>query len=108
MKPNKYQTSKFVAYDACNGDLEYFNTKEEAEDWLTENDCEGISKEAENGYNWIAEIKWRSVVIITDNKLNYHEHTDDCSEDCDKEEWPYDCDFDYIGNTTFEEVDYGL
>ena len=110
MKPNKNQTSKFVAYDAANGDLEYFDTKEKAEEWLTENDSEGVSEEAESGDNWIAEIKWRSVFTIIDMKSNYHEHTDepteDCLENCDKEEWPYDCDFDYVGNTTFEEVEY--
>jgi hypothetical protein len=108
MKPNKYQTKRFAAYDAADVELEYFDTKEAAEEWLTENDCDGISPEAESGDNWIAEIKWRSVFTISDRKEDFHEHTDDCPEDCDEEEWPYSSDFDYVGKTTFEEVDYDL
>jgi hypothetical protein len=108
MKPNKYQTKKFAAYDAANAELNYFDTKEDVEKWLTENDYEGASEEAEAGDNWIAEIKWRSVFIVSDRKEDYHEHTDACPEDCDKEEWPYDSDFDYVGNTTYEEVEYDL
>ena len=105
MKPNKNQTKRFVAYDSDNGEYEEFNSKEEAEKWLNEGQEDVLGVDACDGYNFIAEIKWRSVFYETDNKENYHEHTDECGEDCDEEEWPYNSDFDRIGESKYEDVE---
>lgn len=104
MKPkNDY---RYVAYDAANGEYEEFKTVKEAEDWLTENDYESISDEACDGRNYIAEIQYRSVVTKIAEKSDYHVHTDDCPEDCDGEEWPFDDDFDWVGCQTFEKIEW--
>lgn len=102
-KQNNY---RYVAYDAANGEYEEFETLKEAEDWLTEDDGEGISDEACCGQNYIAEIQYRSVVTKIDEKANYHVHTDECPDDCDEEEWPYSDDFDWIGHHSYEKIDW--
>lgn len=33
-------------------------------------------------------------------------HTDECPDDCDEEEWPYDDDFDWIGHHSYEKIDW--
>lgn len=106
MKIKPKNNYRFVAYDAANGDYEEFETLKEAEDWLTEGDGEGISDEACCGQNYIAEIQYRSVVSKIDEKSNYHVHTDECPDDCDEEEWPYDDDFDWIGHHSYEKIDW--
>lgn len=106
MKPNKNQQKRFVAYDSDNGEYEFFNTKKEAENWLNEGQEEGIGTDAVKGYNFIAEIKWRSVYHETDNQSNYHKHTDECPKECDEEEWPFDSDFESVGVIKYEEVEY--
>jgi len=104
MKPN--HGFRYVAYDAANGEYEEFKSLKEAKDWLTENDGEGISEEAQNGQNWIAEIQYQSVVAKLEDKSDYHTHTNDCSEDCDKEEWPYSDEFDWIGEHSYEKIEW--
>jgi len=98
----------YVAFFAANCESETFETYEEAEKWLTDgyvNDIDdGYSEETINGFDYIAKITHRSKFTESDKKENYHEHTDECPEDCDKEEWPYDNLFDSIGNLTMEEV----
>jgi hypothetical protein len=95
-----------VAYDANETEYAQFETKEEAEKWLTRWDDgdEGITMEAVEGDNIIAEIKWRSQVTVTDTKANYHVHTDECGEDCEEEEWPYCSDFNWVGKHEYVEV----
>lgn len=105
----KIDEYRYVAYDAANGDYEEFKTLKEAKDWLTENDGEGISEEACNGQNWIAEKQYRSVVTKMEDKSDYCTHVDDggdCPEDCGKEPWPYYSDFDWIGNHDYEKIDW--
>lgn len=104
MKPK--DEYRYVAYDAANGEYQEFKTLKEAEDWLKECDYEGISEEAIDGRNYIAEIQYRSVVIETDRKENYHVHTEECPEDCDEEEWPYSDDFDWVGTHFYEKIDW--
>ena len=99
---------RYVAYDAANGKYEEFETLKEAEYWLKDGDDEGISEEACNGRNYIAEIQYRSVVTLTDKKEDYHVHTEECTEDCDEEEWPYSDDFDGIGDHHYERIDWSL
>lgn len=99
--------NRYVAYDATNGEWEEFETLKAAEDWLTENDGDGISEEACNGQNYIAEIQFRSAVTVIDGKDNYHVHTDDCPEDCDEEEWPHNNDFDWVGKHSYTKIDWG-
>ena len=98
---------KYVAFFAANCESETFETFEEAEKWLTdgyETDIdEGYSEETMNGFDYIAKITHRSKFTESDRKENYHEHTDDCPEKCDEEEWPHDNAFDIIGNITLEE-----
>ena len=103
----KKEENRYVAYDAASGDYEEFKTLKEAEDWLTDgDDGEGISEEACNGQNYIAEIQYRSTVTTTDRKEDYHVHTDECTEDCDEEEWPYSDDFDWIGTHSYEKINW--
>ena len=102
----KKDNLRYVAYDAANGEYEEFETLREAEEWLTDGDAEGISEEACNGQNYIAEIQYRSTVTITDRKEDYHVHTDECMEDCNEEEWPYCDDFDLIGTHSYEKIDW--
>lgn len=39
-------------------------------------------------------------------KSNYHVHTDECPDDCDKEEWPHDDIFDWVGHHSYEKIDW--
>lgn len=111
---NRKENYRWLAFDAANGDLEMFKTFNEAVAWLTDNDGEGISIEAEQGDNWIAEIQYKSVVTPLEKKEDYCECMDredrdsDVCEICGKEEvWPYDSNFDYIADHRYERIDYG-
>lgn len=97
---------RYVAYDAANGEYQEFKTIKEAQDWLIEDDYDGISNEAIEGRNYIAEIKYKSNVIVLDKKEDYHVHTDECPEDCNEKEWEYSNDFDWIGIQEFQEIDW--
>jgi hypothetical protein len=97
---------KYVAFFAANCESETFETFEAAEKWLTDgyDSDEGYSEETMNGFDYIAEITHRSKFTETDKKENYHEHNDDCAEDCDEEEWPYNNLFDVIGGISMEKI----
>lgn len=103
---NKKSNYRYVAYDAANGEYQEFETLNEAENWLKEDDGEGISNEACCGQNYIAEIQYISEVTRIDEKKNYHVHTDDCPEDCDEEEWPYNDDWDWIGDHHYVRINW--
>lgn len=100
------KNKRFVAYDSDNSEFEQFDTYEEAVAWLNEGQEEGLGADAIAGYNYIAEIKWHSVYHETDRKENYHAHSEDCPEDCEEEEWPYDSTFDRVGVIEYEEIEY--
>ena len=103
----KKEENRYVAYDAHNGEYEEFVTLKEAEDWLTDgDDGECISEEARSGQNYIAEIQYRSTVTITDRREDYHVHTDECTDDCDEEEWPYPDDFYWMGTHSYEKINW--
>lgn len=93
----RYSDAKYVAYDAVNGDEEFFESFDEAKAWLVDSCDEGIGEETEQGYSFIARITHHTAMEIIDRKENYHQHTDDCPDDCNEEEWPYDSDYDYAG-----------
>ena len=97
---------KYVAFFAANCESETFETFDEAEKWLLRGyqDDELFSEETMEGFDYIAKITHRSKFTESDNKENYHEHTEDCPKDCDIEEWPYDNDCDKVGKITMEEV----
>ena len=98
---------KYIAHSAIDCETETFKTWEEANKWLMdgyEDADEGFSEETMGGFDYIAEITHRSNFTETDKRENYHKHTDDCPEDCDKEEWPHNSDFDYVGKITLERV----
>lgn len=97
---------RFVAYDAANGEYEEFKTLKEAESWLKDGDGEGISEEAENGRNWIAEIQYMSEVTEIDNKSNYHENEDGELVNSDGDEWPISSEFDWIGDHHYVKIDW--
>jgi len=99
---NRY---KYIAYDYDAGEYEFFETLEEAKKWIVEyNSQDGIGEGVEEGRSFIAKIILRTGVEVTDRKENYHVHTKDCPDDCDEEEWPYDCEFDTVGRVIFNEV----
>lgn len=98
---------KYIAFYACEGDIEFFETFEEAKKWLEDydDDChDGYPEESTNGGNYIAKITHQSFYKITDKKEDYHEHTENCPDDCEKEEWPYDSDFDEVGKIIYREI----
>ena len=96
---------KYVAYYSADGGFETFETFKEAEEWLQEYDNQdGISEETTRGLNYIAKITHVSEYEVTARKENYHEHTEECPEDCDEEEWPYDSDFECVGIVKYVEV----
>lgn len=96
----------YIAYYAANNEFEYFDTEIDAKKWLddyydddAQND--GFSQDTLYGDDFIAKIIARSKFVETDRKENYHEHTDNCPEGCDKEEWPY-YDYENVGNIILE------
>lgn len=95
--------AKYIAYDADNGEFEFFKTLGDAEDWLRDGIEEGIGEEATSGHSIIARITHRSQFRVTDRKDDYHEHTADCPEDCDEDEWPHPLEFDEVGSLEFVE-----
>ena len=97
---------RYVAYDAANGEYEEFKTLKEAKDWLTDGDGEGISEEACNGQNWIAEIQYVSEVTKIDDKSNYHENEDGELVNDDGKEWPLSDDFDWLGSHHYVKIDW--
>lgn len=110
MTKEKYDNGlRYVAYDAANGDYAEFKTVEEAKDWLTDDDGDGISEEACNGQNWIAEKQYYSVVTKIEDKSDYctcsDEYNDFCTN-CNKELWPYSSDFDWIGKHDYERINW--
>lgn len=97
----------YIAYDAAVCEYEFFKTFEDAKKWLIDDQdfSDGIPEEFGLGHCCIAKITHRTEVKVTDKKEYYHEHTDDCPEDCDEEEWPYDSDFDYVGNVVLKHIE---
>ena len=95
---------KYVAYEADSGEFETFESFEAAQKWITYYDSEGFGEETCNGHSYIAKITHRTNYEITDKVENYHEHTKECSDDCDEEEWPYGCEFETVGKLTLKEV----
>ena len=107
----------YVAYDAANAEMEMFDAFEDAKKWLVDkNDfSEGIPEEFNEGFCWVAKITHRTSVTETDNKRNYpckkdtviNAHCSDCeNKDCDgTEEWPYDSEWDWVGDVVLNKVD---
>jgi len=96
---------KYVAFCAEDHDYMTFKTFEEAKKWLdsqieiaTENG-EGFNESTMYGEDFIAKITHRSHFNETDNKSNYHEHTDTCQNSCDEEIWEYD--YPAVGNIEY-------
>ena len=101
----RYKDAKWLAYDAANGENEFFLTFEDAEAWLGDCNDEGIAEEVELGLSYIARITHHTATEITDRKENYHEHSDACPKDCDEEEWPYDSDYDHVSRVYMAPID---
>lgn len=97
---------KYVAHFRAENEYEEFDTFEEAEKWLFEAQHydDGFSLESMQGGDYIAKITHRSKYTETDCKENYHEHTDMCTPDCEREEWPYSNEYDVVGEMTMEAV----
>ena len=100
----KMPAENWLAFDSDAYEDDTFETLEEAKAWLTENNEEGIGEGAMSGRSFIAKITHRTKFTETDQKENYHEHTDACPEDCGEETWPYDPDFENVGKLDFVEV----
>ena len=91
---------KYVAYDADSGEYETFEAFESAKKWLTI----GFGEETCAGNSYIAKITHTTSYEITDKKEDYHEHTDECPDDCNKEEWSYRAEFDTVGEIILNEA----
>jgi hypothetical protein len=98
---------KYVAFSSIDSEYAEFGTFEEAEKWLREYASVdgGYSEETCIGYDYIAKITHRSSFEETDRVENYHEHTEDCPEDCDEEEWPYPAEWSSAGKVTMKQVE---
>jgi len=83
---------KYIAYEAENHDLDFFETFEDAKKWLLDY-CnehasdEGYSEEVMTGRCCIAKITHVTHYRVTDEKKNYD----------DEEEWPYPDEFETVG-----------
>jgi len=95
---------KYVAYDADSGVYETFNLFAHAERWIKACFGKGFGEETCAGNSYIAKITHTTSYKITDKKGDYHEHTDECPDVCNKEEWPYGSEFDTVGEIILNEV----
>lgn len=98
----------YIAYHSDYNEYNSFETFEEAVEWLHEMDAsgdDGIPNETIEGRNFIAQITHRSNYKIIDKKSNYHCHDDNCPDDCKKEEWPYQSEFEVAGSVEYLPVE---
>jgi hypothetical protein len=98
----------FIAYSAQTYEQEFFETHEEALEWLKKSDLEGaeiegFALEVSDGGSFIAKITHRSQYIEDDTKENYC-HCED--EDCENEHWDYSQ--DSVGHIEYKEVSHIL
>lgn len=98
---------EYVAYDAANSEFEIFATFDEAKKWLTDFNFSdgGVPAEFSTGECFIAKITHKTNTTVTDEKKNYHEHDENCTEDCIEEEWPYSNEFDFVCKIGLEPVE---
>jgi len=91
---------KYIAFYAANCESETFETLEEAKKWLMDGyDIEdGYSEETMWGFDYIAKITHRSKFIETDRRKNHWKPEEG------KDEWPYDNEFDIVGNIILEMI----
>ena len=108
---------RYITFDPVNYETYFHDSLEEAKACIQDRDWragDGFPEELVNGGYVIAKVTHVSEVKIVDKKENYMclkndeipAHCSDCddSEGCDGEEWPYDSDFDYIGDVYLKEV----
>lgn len=106
---------KFFAYNATEGDFHEFDSFEEAADWIKEFNQDsdfGVSEEFQNGDCFIGKITHRSKYTVTDRKENYCQKVcEECplqeASDCGHERWPFNDDWEYVGDLSFEPVQRG-
>ena len=108
---------RYITYDPVNCETNFHTSLEEAEASIRDGNYwgEGFPDELVDGGYVIAKITHVSAVKIVDKKENYMcikndevtAHCSDCddSEGCDGEEWPYESDFDYVGDVYLKEVE---
>ena len=97
----------FIAYSAQIDEQEFFETHEEALEWLKKSDLEGaeiegFSLEVSDGGSFIAKITHRSQYVEEENKEDFC-HCED--EDCENEHWDYSQ--DSVGHIEYKEVSHG-
>ena len=85
---------KYIARDPDSGESEYFDTFEDAENWLKEEALQDGEYSADfcEGSAYIAEITHRSKYIINEKKSEYED-----------EPWPYG-EHESVGEIVFEKV----
>ena len=98
---NHLHKYKYFAFDRDEGELEYFETEEQAKKWAQEairltSEADGIGECAvKGGIGW-GKIAQHTTYEVTDEKSNY----DDPGED-----WPYDGAWDEVGTLKLVDVD---
>lgn len=116
---------KWIAYYSADGIYEEFSTFAEAEKWLkclykeslVSDGC--FYPDSVDGCDYIARITHRSKYVVSETKEDYpcrpgvHSYCDGCGWDCPEEcphenPWPYNDDFDEVGDMEFEEVSTDL
>ena len=97
---------KYVAYCAVDGEYETFKTFEAARKWLIDDadHSEGIPEESMDGFDYIAKITHRTKFVETESAKDYWKYEGEEGWE-DKEEWPYDNEFDFVGKLIMEETD---
>ena len=109
---------RYITYDPVNCETNFHTSLEEAEASIRDGNYwgDGFPEELVDGGYVIAKVTHVSAVKIVDKKENYMcikndevpAHCSDCDEEgCDGEEWPYESDFDYVGDVYFKEVNHG-
>ena len=105
-KKGQEPEKNYVAYFSEQGEFEFFETHEEAEQWLRDWYYECYPDDTISGRDCIAKVTHRSSFTETDRKENYkYVYEDDIPEDDDESEaWPHSSEFDVIGTLTFEKI----
>ena len=96
----------FIAYSAQIDEQEFFETHEEALEWLKKSDLEGaeiegFSLEVSDGGSFIAKITHRSQYVEEENEEDFC-HCED--EDCENEHWDYSQ--ESVGHIEYKEVSH--
>lgn len=104
MNKHTKEPKRFLAFDSCNNEYQEFNTLEEAQKWIEDGvkfDGE-ISSEGDDSK--IYQLHSILEYVITDQKSNYQFENEEDDVDDTGSVWPYDNEWDFVGDIEFKQV----